>query len=277
MYPKSEAFPRARFAVTLGVYRPMHKHLISAAAAAALSLTPVAANATTFVFSGVGGAPVDEPTNGGNVAFDCGTVGSDLCTVNDAAGFDYSKDGFSFNARATEDGTFGEGGRFTRGGPSLLIQDIVDDNQGLGVISSTEGNPVGNSLDQINFDTGESILFSFSSLVILSDIFLNDGLSVDCPGGGAEGPCGMVGVIVDGGAIQSFNDFLAMGVLATAGGMVATFVGQTFEFVGLTSNAGYSIERLTVNEIPVPGAIPLLLSGIAGLGFASRRNKKKAA
>ncbi len=255
----------------------MNKYLLSTAAAAALLLAPIAANATTFVFSGVGEMVVDGPVGNANVDFDCGTVGRDLCTDMNAAGFDYAKDGFSFNVRATEGGTFGEGGGFTRGEPSLLIQDIVGDNQGLGVIASTEGNPAGNIFDQINFDAGESILFSFERMVILSDIFLNDGLSVDCPGGGAEGPCGMVGVSVDGGALQSFDDFLAMGVLATAGGMAASFVGQTFEFVGLTSGAGYSIERLTVSEIPVPGAIPLLLSGIAGLGFAARRNRKKAA
>ena len=37
-----------------------------------------------------------------------------------------------------------------------------------------------------------------------------------------------------------------------------------------------AIDNLLIetSEIPVPGALPLLLSGIAGLGFASRRRKK---
>ena len=32
----------------------------------------------------------------------------------------------------------------------------------------------------------------------------------------------------------------------------------------------------TMSDVPIPGALPLLLSGIAGLGFASRRKKKAA-
>ena len=251
----------------------MKKLLTLAAATVAASMLTVSANATTFRFDGINSMAQDAPTNGGNIAFNCGTEGLDLCTANNGDGFDYSKGGISFNATAYAGGSI-SGESFTRGTADLLIQDLVGDNQGLGVISATEGNAIGNTLDQINFDTGESIVFSFDEVVTITDILLNDGLSQDCPGnGGGEGPCGDVGVIVDGGVIQSFSDFLAMGVLAS-GGAAAVFVGQTFEFIGLTPDAGYSIEEFRV--VPIPGAIPLLLSGLAGLGFASRRKKKTA-
>lgn len=43
-------------------------------------------------------------------------------------------------------------------------------------------------------------------------------------------------------------------------------------------SASGAIDNLLINtsEIPIPGALPLLLSGLAGLGFASRNRKKKA-
>lgn len=41
-------------------------------------------------------------------------------------------------------------------------------------------------------------------------------------------------------------------------------------FMGISG----AFENINLSEVPVPGALPLLLSGIAGLGFASRRRKK---
>ncbi len=228
------------------------------------------AGAVEFVFDGrPGGAPVDSPL--GNIALDCGTVGADFCSDDDALGFAYGEDGVSFKAIGYAGGVLNEGG-FVRGAPAQLIQDLVGPNQGLGVFS--EG---GHTLDQINWDAGESIVFSFNQEVRLTDIWLNSGVSVDCPDvGGAEGPCGDVGVIVDG-AFNSFSDFLAGGLLAS-GGVAAAFIGMTFEFVGLTAGAGYSIERfsaeaLGVSDVPLPAAAPLLLFGALGLGAASRRRK----
>ena len=36
------------------------------------------------------------------------------------------------------------------------------------------------------------------------------------------------------------------------------------------------IESLEVSDVPVPAALPLFLAGMAGLGFAGRRNRKSA-
>ena len=234
------------------------------------------ANATTFEFDGLGdGSAVDSPTNVGNIVQNCGTAGGDFCTLDFAEGFDYSEDGIFFNAAAFSGGTgLGTDG-FVRGAPALLIQDLIGPNQGLGVISTSEftnGTPASVSADQINFDTGESILFTFLEETNISQIFLNSGTSGDCPDlDSSEGPCGEVGVIVDG-VLNTFTDFVGAGILAD-GGSAVSLIGTTFEFVSLTAGGGFSIESFVVG-VPIPGAIPLLLSGIAGLGFASRKKKK---
>ncbi len=252
----------------------MKKLFSIAALSAAVIATPAFAMPVTFEFDGATGAGgfIDGPTNAGNITTDCGTQGLDACTIDFGEGFDYAKDGIAFNAQARSGGAV-NGDQFETGEADRLIQDLVGPNQGLGVISGTEGAVIGSSADQINFETGESIFFSFASQVRLLDIFVNDGLGNDCPGGGSEGPCGDIGIIVDGGAIQTFTDFLAMGVIAS-GGVALELVGTTFEFISLTQGAGYSIEAITV--VPVPGAIPLLISGIAGLGFASRKKRATA-
>ena len=54
-------------------------------------------------------------------------------------------------------------------------------------------------------------------------------------------------------------------------------LGFDFEF----NNGGFSLMAFVmdgpVNEIPVPGAAPLLLTGLAGLTFLRRRRERKAA
>ena len=212
-----------------------------------------AANATTFIFDGVkpGPVPVDEPTN---ARIDCGTVGFDFCDVN-GAGFDYFKEGIALNVKGLANGV-----------ASLLIQDIASVNQGLGVLS--EG---GISMDQINAATNESVLFTFIREVEISNIELNNGTADDCPIIGREGGCGVFDLLIDESlpTEQLLSGIVAIDIIA--GG----FTGTTFEFIARTIGDGFSIESLTVtvNDIPIPGAIPLLLSGIAGLGFASRRRK----
>lgn len=253
----------------------MRRLLTATAIATAMTLTQ--ANATVFEFDGTGsGMAIDAPTNVGNVTTaGCGTVGSDLCTINNAEGFIYSEDGITFTAFGLTGGSV-MGDNFVSGTAvgAVLIQDLVGVNQGLGVVSDDEpGNLAFTSTDQINGSFGESILLTFMNQVSITDIFLNDGTGNDCPGGGAEGPCGDIGIIVDGGAIQTFTDFLAMGIVAAGGGAL-TLSGTTFEFISLSAEGGYSIEGFSV--VPIPGAIPLLLSGLAGLSFASRGKKKKA-
>ena len=52
--------------------------------------------------------------------------------------------------------------------------------------------------------------------------------------------------------------------------------GARFVLTALTAGGGFTVAQLTVSDVPIPGAIPLLISGIAGLGFASKKKKKQA-
>ena len=222
-----------------------------AAAVAAAGFLTVPANAATFIFKS-GGAFLDTPT--GNVAMDCGTVGADLCTDNDAAGFQYSKDGVTFTATAyTYDGMDREA--------TQLIQDISPANSGLAALSEMD-----DTQDQTQFDSMEAIEFVFDAAVFLTNIEFNAGDDNDCSGPQTEGPCGFFDLYIDG---AFFDTIEAVDLLTTV------FFGTIFEFRAVTPGAGFTIAQfeVSVNEVPIPGALPLLLAGLAGLGFASRRRK----
>ena len=65
----------------------------------------------------------------------------------------------------------------------------------------------------------------------------------------------------------SLVDLVATGVFA---GVTNLWV----EYAGTDNATEFYIA--SISDIPIPGALPLLLSGIAGLGFATRRKKKAA-
>ncbi|WDI30894.1 hypothetical protein PUV54_13115 [Hyphococcus flavus] len=223
----------------------------------AAGLLAAPANATTFIFKS-GGAFIDMPT--GNVAMDCGTVGADLCTDDDTLGFDYSKDGVSFNASAYQytDDTYASRDK------TLLIQDISPENSGLGAFSE---NDLKN--DQTQFNSLESIEFVFNETVSLTNFEFNAGDDLDCSSGAhTEGPCGDFELWINGAL---FATITAVDLLTDV------FTGMTFEFRAITPDAGFAIAQFeVVNEVPIPGAIPLFLAGMAWLRFSSRRRKKNA-
>ena len=64
-----------------------------------------------------------------------------------------------------------------------------------------------------------------------------------------------------------FSDLVAMVTSGDPMFQDLTFIG--FVFV----DKAFYVSSITVSDIPIPGAIPLLLSGLAGLGFASRKKK----
>ena len=227
---------------------------VLAAAMAAAGILSAPANATTFIFKS-GGAFLDAPT--GNVAMDCGTVGADLCTADDSLGFSYSKDGVNFTASAYQytDNTYAA--RDT----TLLIQDISPENSGLGAFSE---NDIHN--DQTQFNSLESIEFVFDGIVLMTNIEFNAGDDQDCAGPQTEGGCGDFELWIDG---MFFATMTAVDLLTDV------FTGTTFEFRAVTPDAGFVIAQFEiVSEVPIPGAIPLFLAGMAGLGFASRRRKR---
>lgn len=225
---------------------------IFAAAIAAAGFMAAPASAATFIFKS-GGAFLDTPT--GNVAMDCGTVGVDYCTDNDAAGFNYSKGSIDFNATAY---TYTDASYMTRSA-TQLIQDIQPANSGLAALSEED-----ESQDQTQFDSLESVEFVFSAAVFLTNIEFNAGDDNDCSGPQNEGPCGDFDLMIDG---AYFATITAVDLLTDV------FFGTTFEFRAVTEGAGFTIAQFEVSDVPIPGAIPLLLSGLAGLGFAARRRK----
>jgi len=79
---------------------------------------------------------------------------------------------------------------------------------------------------------------------------------------------GMVSISLDGGMamVMLFSEAIA----AANANMFAAATSITFAYV----DTNFYISA--ISDVPIPGALPLLISGLAGLGFASRRRKKTA-
>ncbi len=224
---------------------------------AALSLTAGAANAaTTFVFKGDGLNVT--PQN----AFvqDCGTVGTDFCSTGDhTGGLEYTLDGIVVTAKA-----------YANDMATRIIQDVSPTDSGLGAFS--ESNP---DDDQTQADSNEAIEFIFDDEYTVTDVEFNAGGDVNCTtnaGGAGEGPCGSFRLDIYAGDLttlvsSSVIDITNIDLLPVLG------TGARFVLTALTAGAGFTVAQLTINEVPIPGAIPLLISGLAGLGFASRKKK----
>lgn len=237
----------------------MTKLLVSAIAAAGLIVAP--ASAATIVFKGDGqnATPI-----AGATQVNCGSPGddNDYCSTAPGVGIDYSVGDIDFTVEGFED-FFG-----TKTG-AIVIQDIQPSDSGLGVFSADESLTGGDDQVQSNSGANESLKFSFANggnPVNLSNIEFNAGGDVNCSTP-KEGICGTFDLYIDGA--------LAFAGLTAVDDLMMTFVGTTFEFVANdgTEPSGFTIAQFDVQEVPIPGALPLLLSGIAGLGFAARRKK----
>ncbi|MAW80271.1 MAG: hypothetical protein CMI63_08525 [Parvularcula sp.] len=63
-------------------------------------------------------------------------------------------------------------------------------------------------------------------------------------------------------------------VLAEANALWALIISGDFLSTSVDVFAAVRTQDLLTSSVPVPGALPLLFSGLAGLGFASRRQKR---
>ena len=231
-----------------------------AAAVVAAGFMAAPANATTFVFKGDGNNVTPLGTAG--VDYQACASPGDFCSVQDQAGawggLDYSLDGINLTVNAYKDGVL-----------TRLIQDINPSDSGLGAWSEND-----TSADQTQFDAGESIEFIFESEYTVTNVEFNAGGDTDCTntaGGGGEGPCGEFRLdIYDVANVLVFTDTIDITNINVLG-LLGT--GARFVLTALTPGAGFTVARFDVSDVPVPAALPLLLSGLAGLGFASRRRK----
>lgn len=87
---------------------------------------------------------------------------------------------------------------------------------------------------------------------------------------------GMVRIVTDNGDMTAlFSAFIAMAAGADAFFQNVSMI-EFFNTELFYNGAQFYVNAMDVSEIPIPGALPLLLSGLAGLGFAGRRRKSKA-
>ncbi len=120
--------------------------------------------------------------------------------------------------------------------------------------------------DSIDGEGGidEAIIISFSDGPFnIRELSFRDGQHNDITNSN-----GMVewGAATTGGTIGGITTFANLVAMAIAG----DFDGTTDFALGYVDTEFY-LEA--ISDVPIPGAIPLLLSGIAGLGFASRKKK----
>ena len=223
---------------------------IIAAVALATGVSVASAQAAPIIFKGTG----LNATPDGNYVQDCGSIGVDYCSLDHDIGLLYSASGLEFAVKA-----------YANGAAVRVIQDIDPAESGLGAFSETGEDQTDD--DQTQYDSGESIEFIFSQAVILKNIEFNSGADKSCyHGNQPEGPCGFFDLYIDG--------VLAYEGLEAVDDLLMAFVGTTFRFVPITPGGGFVIAQFDVQAVPVPAALPLLLTGIAGLGFASRRKKR---
>jgi hypothetical protein len=100
-----------------------------------------------------------------------------------------------------------------------------------------------------------------------------------CANGDANGAGANVNGCADLVTVSNTNlseDFLVDGVLYTIailGFEVGGNIVSTLETIEQMTNNAQLIASITVAEVPLPGALILMLSGVMGLGFAGRRKK----
>ncbi|MCK5749697.1 MAG: VPLPA-CTERM sorting domain-containing protein [Oricola sp.] len=158
---------------------------------------------------------------------------------------------------------------------------------GLGVYSGESDDGIlsgGNQVDNIGDD--EAIVLDFGAAATLESITLSVASSWDdiriygsnnaavaaITSGGLSSITSISTLLASttGTGIEGFKTIDLSGIATAYRYLIATIPGG--------SGDGFRVKWVSasVSEVPVPAALPLLLSGLAGLGFASRRKKAAA-
>jgi hypothetical protein len=142
------------------------------------------------------------------------------------------------------------------------------------------------------FDTGqvdnigddEAIVFDFGGLVQMGEIVLTQASFFDDIRIYGTNDA-TVAAITSGGlpAITSISTLLASATGVGLGGTVTidlSGIATAYRFLIATipggSGDGFRVKEITVSEVPLPAALPLMAFGLAGLGFVGRRRRKLA-
>ena len=162
--------------------------------------------------------------------------------------------------------------------------DVTDAGGGLAQFLFSNIGPLDSSIEQINFDNAAIVLASINSIV-------NGGPGVDFEFGNPNLPEGNLvsfdedfGVVADNPApFNGVNPGETVAVIfnlvggATFDDVIAALIAGDlrigFHAIAL-ANGGSDSFINDIPDIPLPAAFPLMLAGIAGLSFASRKKKK---
>lgn len=161
--------------------------------------------------------------------------------------------------------------------PAPYLDDVAGGKPaGLGVCTLESG--PGSECERSDEDNVTGDQSEFIELGFLDDsgerMFSLDGISFrDADHDDISDSSDLLQISVNGGPLITLS-FAEVVAAAAAGAYVNA---ETLRFVAISlANGGREFYINTVSNVPIPGALPLLLSGLAGLGFASRRRKQTA-